>query len=216
VPAAKDPEGRWNGTYAIYDTPAYNTAKVKPEELPKSYEDFAHHPEWANHVAIDFTDGDWLEGIFNHYGEAKARTLIGDMVRVLKPSLVKGHLAVARAVGAGEYWVALNNYINLTLNVKLGGAPIDFWVLDPVIATYGKVAASAQAPHPNAAKLGVEFLLSAEAQAQRTTAGRIPTNPDVPTNPPDIRDHFPKTDTVLQSTDDKAKWQKTFDEFFKQ
>ena len=31
----------------------------------------------------------------------------------LRPVITDGHLAMARAVGAGEYRVALNNYVNL-------------------------------------------------------------------------------------------------------
>ena len=41
---------------------------------------------------------------------------------------------LARALGAGEYLVALNNFINLTFNVQMGGAPTDIFVLDPVSA----------------------------------------------------------------------------------
>ena len=57
---------------------------------------------------------------------------VRDIVAATKPVVVQGHLAVARAVGSGEYNVALNNYLNLTINVKLAGQPTDFWVLEPV------------------------------------------------------------------------------------
>ena len=35
------------------------------------------------------------------------------------PVAIKAHLALARALGEGEYWVTLNNFVNLTLNVSL-------------------------------------------------------------------------------------------------
>ena len=38
-PEARDPNKRWYGVYANYNSPAYNTDKVKASELPKSYED---------------------------------------------------------------------------------------------------------------------------------------------------------------------------------
>ena len=44
---ARDPNRRWYGVYANYNAPAYNTEKVKPSELPRSYEEFAQHKEWA-------------------------------------------------------------------------------------------------------------------------------------------------------------------------
>ena len=78
--------------------------------------------------------------------------------------MIDGHLALARSVGAGEYWLALNNYVSLTVNVKLAGAPIDFWALDPVALFFGSVGISAQAPHPKAALLAANFMLSREAE----------------------------------------------------
>src|SRR5205085_11199242 len=104
----------------------------------------------------------------------------------LKPVIVNGHLAVARAVGAGEYAVALTNYGNLTLNMKLAGAATDFFALDPVGVFYMQVSASAQAPHPNAARLGANFILSQDGQGLLTKRGRIPSRPDVETNPPGV------------------------------
>jgi hypothetical protein len=85
---------------------------------------------------------------------------------------VEGHLALARSVGAGEYWFALNNYASLTMNVQLSGAAIDFWALDPVALFFGSVGISSQAPHPKAALLGANFLLSREAQEFLSKRGR--------------------------------------------
>jgi ABC-type Fe3+ transport system substrate-binding protein len=64
---------------------------------------------------------------------------------------------VARTVGAGEYMAALNNYVNLTINVKLNGGPTDFWALDPIGVFYQQISIDTQAPHPNAARLAANF-----------------------------------------------------------
>ncbi len=215
---AIDPEKRWYGGYTVYHTPAYNTTKVKQEELPKSYEDFLKHPEWNGHVGIDFTDRDWLAAMFGYYGEEKGRALIEGIVQTVHPALYKGHLALARALGSGEYWVTLNNFVNLSINVKLAGMPVDYWVLDPVAVTYGQVAINAQAPHPNTAKLLLNYLISYEAELMRTKWGRIPTRLDVPTNPPGIFDQFLARKQVRAALDpaEDAKWQKTFNDLFKQ
>src|SRR5687768_14643269 len=37
-PAARDPDRRWYGVYANYNTPAYNTKMIGAAALPKSYE----------------------------------------------------------------------------------------------------------------------------------------------------------------------------------
>jgi iron(III) transport system substrate-binding protein len=191
---------------------------VKPEDLPKSYEDFLKHPEWDGHVGIDFTDRDWLAALFGYYGEDKGRALIDGIVKTMHPALYKGHLALARALGSGEYWVTLNNFVNLSINVKLAGMPVDYWVLDPVAVTYGQIAINAQAPHPNTAKLLLNYLISYEAELMRTKWGRIPTRLDVPTNPPGIFDQFLGRQQVRAALDpaEDAKWQKTFNDLFKQ
>jgi iron(III) transport system substrate-binding protein len=217
-PGAKDPEHRWIGAYTVYHAPAYNTGKVDRASLPQTYADFAKHPEWAGHVALDFTDRDWLAGIYQFYGEASAKSLIQSIVATVHPALYQGHLALARALGAGEYWVTLNNFVNLTLNVKLAGGPVDYWVLEPVVVTYGEAAINAKAPHPNAAKLLLNYLISAEAQALRTKWGRIPTRADVETNPPGIVASFAAkhSERVSLSPEEDERWQKTFDALFKE
>ena len=185
IAQARDPDRRWYGIYANYNSPAYNTDRVKASELPKTYEGFLDHKEWVGHVAIDQTDDQWLSAIFSYYGEERGRRLVTSLVSTLKPILVDGHLALARALGAGEYWVALNNYVNLTINVKLSGAPIDYWGLDPTALFFGDIGVSARAAHPKAALLAANFLLSKEGQSLLARNGRIPVRSDVPPNPRD-------------------------------
>ncbi len=78
------------------------------------------------------SDRDWLFGMFHFFGDAGGRDLIKSIVGTRHPALYQGHLALARALGSGEYWVTLNNFVNLTLNVKMAGGPVDYWVLDPL------------------------------------------------------------------------------------
>ncbi|MEA2950831.1 MAG: iron(III) transport system substrate-binding protein, partial [Alphaproteobacteria bacterium] len=192
IPEARDPGRRWYGVYANYNTPSYNTQHVKASDLPQSYEEFVKHKEWAGKIAIDNSDNEWVKGIMLHYGEEKGTKLIKDIVANLKPVVTDGHLAMARSVGSGEYWVALNQYLMLTMNVKLAGSPTDFWALDPVILIFGQIGVNLKAPHPNAARLGANFMLSKESQEFLTKFGRIPTRLDVPSNPPDVLETLKK------------------------
>ena len=217
LPQARDPDRRWYGTYLVFHTPAYNTTKVKKDELPKSYEDFAKHPQWKGHVGIDYTDRDWFAGLMTSYGQDKGGKVIGEIVDKLEPALYKGHLALARALGSGEYWLNLNNYLNLVLNVKIAGDPVDWWILEPVVTSMGEIGVNAKAPHPNAAKLLANYLLSGEAQQMRTKWGRIPSRADVESNPPGILKAFEGKKTVNPhlSPEDDQKWQKAFNTAFK-
>jgi iron(III) transport system substrate-binding protein len=216
-PDARDPSKRWYGVYANYNAPAYNTEKVKAAELPRSYEEFAQHKEWAGKVAIDGTDNEWLKAILQNYGEQKGVELVKAMVAALKPVVTDGHLALARSVGAGEYWVSLNNYVNLSMNMKLAGSPIDVWALDPVTLFFGQVGINAKAPHPNAARLAANFMLSQECQQFLARFGRLPTRKDVASNPPGVIEMLMqrKVITVLMSPDEERRWQRQFDQLFK-
>ena len=185
IPAAHGPDGKWLGVYANYNMPAYNTKYVSKESLPKTYEDFLKHKEWAGKIAIDGTDSQWLSAMYQYYGEAKAREIITAINTELKPVLVDGHLVIARAVAAGEYWLALNNYASLTLNMQLAGGDTDIVPMEPMALFFGQVGAAKDAPHPKAAVLAANYLLSREVQEAQTKAGRMPVRTDVMPNPPD-------------------------------
>lgn len=217
IPAfAKDPGKRWVGIYANYNAPAYNTNLVKKADLPKTYEEFLKKTEWAGKVAIDGTDEEWLYALCKHFGEVKCREIATGLVKNLKPAITKGHLAMARQVGAGEYAVALNNYVNLTVNVKMRGGATDFWVLEPVTVFYGQVGVNSGAPHPNAARLVANFLASEDGQKVLTKGGRIPTRPGIETNPKGVLKDIEGKVVIpaVISGAEEDKWGKMFKEIF--
>ena len=216
-PDARDPDRRWWGVYAVYNTPAYNTKMVKAGEIPKSYEEMAKLKHLKGKVAIDGTDAEWLRGLTIHYGEKKGLQIARDLKTNLDPILTVGHLALSRSVGSGEYALSLNNYTNLDVNVKLGGAAIEVFALDPVTQFFGTVGVNAKAPHPNAARLAANFMLSQEMQQLYTKFGRPPTRNDVKTSPPGVYENIKKRKlvTTLMTAGDDKKWSKLFDDIFK-
>lgn len=64
------------------------------------------------------------------------------------------------------------------------GAPIDWVPLEPVAVQVNPVMLAAKAPHPNAAKLFMDFVLSKEGQKLLVGFRRIPVREDVEPNPP--------------------------------
>jgi iron(III) transport system substrate-binding protein len=217
MPQARDPDRRWYGYSGNYNTPAYNTTEVKAEELPKTYEEFLDRKQWAGKVAIDATDVEWLTGMLAYYGEERGKKLVRDIVTALRPVVIDGHLNLARQVGAGEYWIALNNYVPLTINTKLAGVPTDFWALDPVALAFGSIGVNTQAPHPKTALLAANYMLSHEGQTFLTRKGRLPSRLDVATNPPEVMDMLrqKKIIVTMSSADEQRKLQQTFNEIFR-
>ena len=113
--------------------------------------------------------------------------------------------------------LALNNYTNLTMNVKLAGGPTDHWWMDPVPLFFGQVGVSSTAPSPNAAKLAANFQISQQAQQFLTKFGRLPTRPDVISNPPGVLADLPshKVYPKLLDGDEDRKWSKMMGDLFK-
>ena len=201
----------------LANTYQHNTKLVAAADLPKSYEDFATRKEWRGRVGVDATDIQWLSVMFQHYGEDKARKMLRDLTAATQPVIVDGHLALARAVGAGEYALALNNYTNLTYNVASNGGPTDIFVLDPVAVFMVQVGMSVQSPHPNAARLAANYAISQEAQAISAKYGRVPVRADVTPNPPDAISRLKgaKIAPVVFGPEDERKWKRQFDEIFR-
>jgi ABC-type Fe3+ transport system substrate-binding protein len=78
LPEARDPNHRWQGVTAIYQTPAYNTKLVAEAELPQSHEDFAKLSKFAGRVAINDNDSEWLMSLLSFYGEPRPDPVDGD------------------------------------------------------------------------------------------------------------------------------------------
>ena len=132
--------------------------------------------------------------------------------------MIDGHLNLARSVAAGEYWVALNNYVPLTINVKLAGGPTDFWALDPVALAFGSIGINTQAPHPKTALLAANYMLSHEGQTFLTqerpaadAAGRGHQSAGRDGHPADRR----RSSSQFRRPPSSAKMQQTFNAIFR-
>ena len=217
IPQARDPDHRWYGVYANYNSPSYNTAAVKLDKPPKDFEEFLTHKEWIGHVGIDGLEFPWTRAIIDYYGEEKGTRLLKQFFEEFKPSPVDGHLALARAVGAGEYWVAISNYVNLVNNVRSSGAPTDYWGQTPIAVILGQVAVNAKAPHRKAAELAANFLLSQEGQRSVSRAGRLPVRNDVTPVPPDALTKLgdARIFPVEFTPEEERTWQKRFQDLLR-
>jgi ABC-type Fe3+ transport system substrate-binding protein len=89
--------------------------------------------------------------------------------------------------------------------------------MEPVTLFFGQSGVAAKAPHPNAAKLAQNFMVSQEAQQFLTKFGRLPTRPDVETNPKGVLEPVlkAKVSTVLLDADEEKKWSRIFKEIFR-
>jgi iron(III) transport system substrate-binding protein len=189
----------------------FNTDKVKRSEIPATYEGFLD-PKWKGRLGIEATDSEWMGALLHEWGEARAN----DFMRKLaaqQPSLRKGHVLLAQLVASGEIPVALTTYQANVLSLKKKGAPIDFVPVQPVVARPQGIGVAKDAPHPAAALLFVDFVLSPEGQKLYESMGRVPSSMKVRSE----LNNFPFVMTdPAHVLDESNKWEKQWDELFLQ
>ena len=153
---------------------AFNTAKVRREELPATYEGFLD-PRWKGRIGLEATDQEWLAGLAKYWGEKRALEFFRGLV-AMQPDVRKGHVLLSEMVAAGEVPVSLTNYASNADSMKRRGKPIDWKPVQPVIGRPQAIGVAANAPHPNAALLFADFVLSPEGQQLFYSMGRYPSS----------------------------------------
>ncbi len=177
-----DPEGYWTDYYLNLNVMGYNTKMVTPQEVPKTYEDLLN-PKWKGTLGMDTKAYYWFANMFKLMGKEKA---LDYMKKLSEQNILfrTGRTLNAQMLAAGEVKICLTLYNNRVEDMKVEGAPIEWFVIEPVIPEIHPIAISEQAPHPNAARLFVDFILSEEGQQMIVDFYRIPSrngiNPKIP------------------------------------
>jgi iron(III) transport system substrate-binding protein len=159
---------------------AYNTQHVKPAEVPKSYEDLLN-PKWLNRLAMEPTDVDWFASVVKGTGEEKGLNFFKKLA-AQQPKMMEGHTLLVQRTASGEAVMALNAFSQGVEQLKKKDATIAWKVLPPVIAGANGLGIAKNAPHPYAALLLVDFVLSKEGQEilrgnDRVTVNRLVASP---------------------------------------
>lgn len=207
IAPAIQPHGEWVGTRLNIFALAYNTKLVKKEELPKTYQDLLD-PKWKGRLAIEAEDTDWFAGVIGELGEAKGLKLFRDIVSTNGLSVRKGHTLLTNLVVSGEVPLALTVYNYKADQLKSKGAPIDWFIIPPAIARPNGVGVTRHAPHPNAAVLYFDFMLS-DAQPLLLKRNFVPTSKSVETHLNKMPIKFVDPKVILDEND---KWSKLYEE----
>ncbi len=188
---------------------AYNTKLVPPDQVPDSYGDLLD-PKWKGKLCIEATDIEWFASVVKAMGEEKGLAYFRKLA-AQKPEMRQSHILVAELVAAGEIPIVLTAYNNNVETLKKKGAPVEWKPLPPTFGRTTSIGLHKRAPHPHAALLFADFLLSDEGQGIIKDLNRVPvsTTVDSPLNkfPYQLTD----TRTVL---DEWNKWERLFSNLF--
>jgi iron(III) transport system substrate-binding protein len=188
---------------------AYNTTKVRREELPKDYLGFLD-PKWKGRIGIEATDAEWMATLVKKWGTEAGLAYFRKLAE-LRPDVRKGHVLLAELIAAGEIPVGLTVYNANAESLKRKGAPIDWVPVQPVVGRPQGIAVARNAPNPKAARAFVDFVLSPEGQELLVSMGRVPASTKVRTHLNDFEYTVVDPITVL---DEQDKWNRLWEELF--
>jgi len=201
-----DKEGYWTAYYVNAYVLGYNTKLVKKDDVPKTYEALLD-PKWKNRqISVDTEAYGMLQGLIGIWGKEKA---VAYFKRLAAQDAVpkRGNTERVQLAVAGEYplILAYNQTIERMTQRK---APIDWVPLEPAVVQVNPAMLAAKAPHPNAARLFLDFILSKEGAEMLRGFQWIPVRKDVEPDPPRLFRGFKR---VIESPEDY----KNFDETVK-
>ena len=200
---------KWTSARANLWVVAFNTNKVKREEIPPAYVDFAD-PKWRGRIGIESTDQDWMYAVIQFLGEERGLDFFRKLA-ALKPDMRLGHALLAELIAAGEVPVGLTVYSGNADSVKKKGAPVEWVAVEPIVGRPQAISVAAKAPHPNAALLFTDFILSPEGQKVLNELDRNPASKTQMTLLSKYK--FSMVDPI-KWLDESAKWEKLWKELF--
>ena len=216
-----DPEGYWVATNYYINTAAFNTDLIKPGGEPKHWNDlldprFKGQMAWGNAASVSAGAG-FIGTALKALGEEKGM----DYLRKLSVQKIASVGASARVVIdqaiAGEYAISLQIFPEHAAGGAEKGAPIRWIPMLPAMsANVSTTGVTKDAPHPNAARLLLEYLISEEGQAIYRQAQYSPAHPKVPSIDPELRPgkHPVVFLTPREAMDALPAWMKIFKELF--
>ena len=208
-PAAVPKHRQWVADRFNFFTIAYNTNLVKPADVPNTYEDLLH-PRWVGRLGIEAGDTDWFAAMVRAMGEAKGIEFFRRLAQ-MKPQVRTGHTLMGELVASGEIALAASIYNHNAERLAVSGAPIKWKALKPTFGRPNAVAVVKRAPHPHAALLFADFMLSLDGQNLIKERNRVPASPEVDT--PLNKFPYQMIDPAV-ILDEAPKWEKVWSELF--
>ena len=144
--------------------------------------------------------------MIDEIGEQRGLKLFRDIVATNGISVRKGHTLLANLVVSGEVPLAVSAYFYKVAQLKNRGAPIESLALAPVVARFEGAGVARRAPHPFAAALFLDFMLT-DAQDILAKRDFYPANTNIKPMPPGMTLTFLDPAIAL---DQSQKWSKYY------
>ncbi len=180
-----DKDGYFNGIWASLMVYLFNSKQVDRAQAPKSIADLLQ-PKWKGKMGMDQDADDWLAAVLEYYGDEKGKQ-IARSLGAQQLNIRKGRTLVSQLVAAGEFPLQIDAHHHEAVALRKAGAPIEYVFPEPFVPvkSVSSLAISSQPPHPHAAALLVDFMLSKKGQEIAFKQRRWPALKELATGGPD-------------------------------
>jgi ABC-type Fe3+ transport system substrate-binding protein len=159
----KDPDGQGVGLHQTIYVIGYNTKLVPAGAAPKGYDDLLH-PRWKGQLGWDMEEYYLFGALMKVRGREKGMEFWRRLAEQ-KINFRKGYSLITELVSAGEFPVSVSLYQHRVDAYIEQGAPIQWVAPNPFIGNPpNTIALLKNAPRPNAGKMFIDFMLSADGQ----------------------------------------------------
>jgi ABC-type Fe3+ transport system substrate-binding protein len=189
-PELKDAQGYWGSTNLYFFATGYNTHMVKPNEVPKTYEDLLN-PRWKGQMMWSTSRGSgapiFIGNVLNSMGAEAGKAYLQKLKAQNIAKSTASNRQILDLTIAGEYPLALHIFNHHAYISKSAGAPVDWQPHEPVTATIQTIALAKSTPHPHAAMLLLDFVMSERGQKVFQQSNYLPSLPKVPAKQADLK-----------------------------
>ena len=164
-PKFRDADGAFVALYVSTISYAYNTKELSAAEAPKSALDFLAPRFRGKLISAYPHDDDATLYVFHTLAQKHGWDFVTRYM-AQQPAFIQGHLGVARGVASGAQLATFDATVSTLGGLKRAGQPIEiaFSETDPTPVFFVTSGIFNGAPHPNAARLYLTWLLAREQQ----------------------------------------------------
>lgn len=219
----KDINGQWTTLIQYVLGTAINTDLVKAEDAPRSLDDYLD-PRWKGKLAwasmlTPAAGPGFAAAVLRRKGEEKGSEYLSRLARQGMINVAANQRVVLDQLIMGEFPVALLMLQHQVYESKQKGAPVEWLDVDPVTKLTDEIVLLKRAPHPNAGKLLMEFMLSQEGAAIIAGANYTPARPGVASNIPSVETTSAGLKPIIYGPEDSDaeldKWIDTYLKYFR-
>jgi iron(III) transport system substrate-binding protein len=179
-----DPNGMWVNLYQNTTVIAWNPQRLAADHLkkPTSFADFAK-PEWKGKFGFDTGALNWYMGVLQQ--DKTGGSALAQKIADNAPVKTTGHTQTVTSLETGEFDATPTAYGYMAYQEKKAGKAIDFTNPAPLFVTLNPIGLAKNAPHPNAAKVFIDWMTSRAGQTfiSERGGGEVSSRSDVKINP---------------------------------